>query len=251
MSGNETTFPGDWKALKKHLQDHKTDLLLLPELPFSRWIAAERHVTHAEKLESIENHERWREQMHELEVKQIVYSKPVLDGDRFFNTATIYEKGKGDSKIHSKCYFPDEPFFWEESWYNAEEPRDFAVLDTGEIKIGVLLCSEMWFTEHARSYARQGVDILLCPRATGSASRDKWIRCGQTLAVISGAYCLSSNRSGVSENDFEWAGSGWIAEPISGNLLGVTSAAEKFITREIDIEMSRKAKFEYPLNVRE
>jgi N-carbamoylputrescine amidase len=108
----------------------------------------------------------------------------------------------------------------------------------------------MWFTEYARHYGKQGIDILLCPRASGMASVNQWIRCGQTLAIISGAYCLSSNRSGAGDHGFQWGGSGWIAEPVSGNLHGITTPREKFITMEIDIDKSRNAKKEYPLYVR-
>src|SRR6185312_6473618 len=147
------------------------------------------------------------------------------------------------------CFFPEEPHFWEETWYDADKDKTFEALDLGGVKIGVLLCTEMWFTQLARQYGKQGIDLLLCPRATGMASVNQWIRCGQTLSIISGAYCLSSNRSGRGDRDFQWGGNGWIARPMNGNLLGVTSADEKFITREIDISKSREAKTDYPLYV--
>jgi N-carbamoylputrescine amidase len=108
----------------------------------------------------------------------------------------------------------------------------------------------MWFMEYARQYAKKGIDILLCPRATGMASINRWIRCGQTLAILSGGYCLSSNRSGPGDDSFQWGGVGWIAEPIKGNLLSITTPKEKFVTLEIDLTKSRQAKNEYPLYVR-
>ena len=95
------------------------------------------------------------------------------------------------------------------------------------------------------------MDILLCPRATGSSSIEQWVRCGQTSSVISGAYCLSSNRSGVGEDNFEWGGTGWICQPMDGRLLGVTSDESPFLTIDIDMAKSKHAKNEYPLYVRE
>ncbi|MEP6947646.1 MAG: hypothetical protein ABI863_00165 [Ginsengibacter sp.] len=62
---------------------------------------------------------------------------------------------------------------------------------------------------------------------------------------------MSSNKSGQGDNDFQWGGNGWIAEPMNGNLLGITVPGEKFVTREIDISRSRNAKNEYPLYVKE
>lgn len=250
MSDNEDNFIVDWNELNTHLEENKPDLLLLPEMPFGKWIASEREVNSEAKRESAKKHEKWISKLERLNAGYIIYSRPIIAGDKFFNTAFVYEKGKGHSKIHSKSFFPEEYFFWEETWFDREEVTRFDLLEIAEIKIGVLLCTEMWFTEYARHYGKQGIDILLCPRATGMASVNQWIRCGQTLAIISGAYCLSSNRSGAGDHGFQWGGSGWIAEPVSGNLHGITTPREKFITMEIDIDKSRNAKKEYPLYVR-
>jgi predicted amidohydrolase len=233
LSDKEDDFIVDWNNLIIHLDQNKPDLLLLPEMPFSKWIA-----------------EEWITKMEQLNVRQIVYSRPIIVGDKFFNTAFLFEKGKGHFKIHTKSFFPEEPFFWEETWYDHEEVKTFELLTSDEIKIGVLLCTEMWFMEYARHYGREGIDILLCPRATGLNSVDQWIKCGQTLAVISGAYCMSSNKSGRGDGEFQFGGNGWIAEPMTGNLLGITSSHEKFLTSEIDISKSRKAKGAYPLYVK-
>jgi N-carbamoylputrescine amidase len=251
LSDNEVSFIEDWQNLKIHLKTFKPDLLLLPEMPFCKWIASEQKVDDTIRMLSIQKHERWIKEIEKLDVKYTVYSKPVMEGDKFFNTAFVYEAGFGHRKIHTKAFFPEEAHFWEETWYDREGVVSFEPLDLDGIKIGVLLCTEMWFTEHARNYGKQGVDILLCPRATGFESVSQWTRCGQTLSVISGAYCLSSNKSGQGDNDFKWGGAGWIIKPMNGNLVGTTSANEKFITKEIDLERSRAAKKEYPLYVKD
>jgi N-carbamoylputrescine amidase len=251
LSDNEDNFIDDWNKLIIHLDQNKPDLLLLPEMPFCKWIASEKKVNKVSMINSVEKHEKWILKMEQLNARQIVYSKPVIEHNKFFNTAFLFEKGTGHFKIHTKSFFPEEPHFWEETWYDREEVTTFEVLEIGENRIGVLLCTEMWFTEYARNYGKQGIDILLCPRATGVTSREQWVRCGQTLSIISGAYCLSSNKSGTGEDHFQWGGSGWIAEPMNGNLLGVTEPNEKFVTREIDISRSREAKNGYPLYVKD
>ena len=119
--------------------------------------------------------------MEQLNAKQIVYSKPVIAGDKFFNTAFVYEKDRGHFKIHTKSFFPEEPHFWEETWYDHEEGKTFELLEIGEIKIGVLLCTEMWFTEYARQYGKAGNRHSIVPRATEMSSVNQWIRCGQTI----------------------------------------------------------------------
>jgi predicted amidohydrolase len=251
LSDDEDMFLADWNELKHHVSQEKPDLVLLPELPFSRWIAQEKMVSTASRDLCVAKHEEWMVEIGRLQTQRVVYSKPVLRDGKLFNTAFLYERGVGHRKIHSKSRFPEEPDFWEETWFDREPAEAFELIESQGAKIGVLLCTEMWFTELAREYGKQGMDILLCPRATQSASVDKWIRCGQTLSVISGAYCLSSNRSGDGERGVKWGGNGWIAEPVTGDLVALTNSKKKVVTRKIDLGKCRNAKALYPQYVRE
>ncbi len=249
MNDAESEFAKDWEILKKHLTENDSDLLLLPEMPFCEWIASEIPVNDSKKHEAAEKHELWNLRFDELPVSKIVYSKPVLKDNLYHNTAFIWQKGIGEQPIHSKQYFPEEEHFWEASWYDADA-KGFSLLNIDGLRIGILLCTEIWFTQHARVYGEQGIDLLLCPRATGKTSVDQWVRCGQTLAVISGAYCLSSNRTGHGKNNFEWGGTGWVAQPMDGELLSTTTKSNKFVTVEINLPLTKEAKKEYPLYVK-
>jgi len=249
LSDNENAFQQDWEALKTHLYQNNSDLLLLPEMPFCRWIAFELPVRESLKVEAVEKHEQWLTKLDELGVDKVVYSKPVIANGRYHNTAFIWQKGIGHQPIHAKQYFPEEEHFWEASWYDADK-EGFSLCEIEGMKIGVLLCTEVWFTQHARTYGEEGIDLLLCPRATGESSVSQWVRCGQTLSVISGAYCLSSNRTGVGAHNFMWGGKGWVAQPMDGELLGTTNSNEKFVTVAINLDKTKEAKKEYPLYVK-
>ncbi len=113
-----------------------------------------------------------------------------------------------------------------------------------------MICSDLWFAEHARGYARQGVHILANPRATERSSVDKWIAGGRAIAVMSGAFCLSSNRAGAGQGGVEFGGGGWVIDP-NGNLLGLTTDAQPFVTVEIDPALAEAAKKTYPRDVKE
>jgi predicted amidohydrolase len=250
MSDDEMQFQADWAALTAHCEEHRPKLVLLPELPFSKWIASSLSVGISEKMESLRKYDLWDDRLHELDAQYVVYSRPVVEDAKYFNTAFLFEKGKGHVALHTKGLFPEEEHFYEQSCYAAPK-KEYCAFDTGEFKIGVLLCTEMWFTDKARIYGKQGVDLLLCPRATGISSVPQWTRLGQTLAVISGAYCLSANKSGFDEvNQFQWGGNGWVAAPGNGELLG-TTGEHGFLTVDIDLEKAKLAKSEYPLYVRE
>ena len=248
LPNKEKAFKKAWEKLIIHLEQAQSDFVLLNEMPFAAWVADEKVLQKDKQLAVVQKHETWLEKISELNTKIVAYSKPVFNGDKFHNTAFVWSKESGHVKVHSKHFFPEEAGFWEESWFDKAEP-DFQVVSIGGLKVGFLLCTEIWFTEYARKYAAAGIDLLLIPRATGKSSIKQWLRCGQTLAIISGAYCLSSNRSGQGNADFQWGGTGWIAQPMDGELLGKTSTRNPFLTLEIDLEQTKLAKLDYPINV--
>lgn len=248
LSNDRSEFLEDWRELQIYLTQNKTDLLLLPEMPFYSWFVNQKEVSIKVQQESVEQHLFWMKEVEKLEAKYIIYSAPEIVGTKFYNTAFVFQRGKGHRRIHTKAFFPEEDHFWEESWFDKEDNISFDAVQLDELKIGVLMCTELWFTEKARQYGKQDVDVLLCPRATGKSSVDQWLTIGRASAIISGTYCLSSNRSGWGE-DFDWGGAGWIIEPVTGNLLESTTPERKFATHCIDVKRSVQAKKEYPLYV--
>ena len=155
------------------------------------------------------------------------------------------------SPLHEKYYLPDEPGYWEATWYERGS-KQFDVARSLGARIGVQICTEMWFFEWARHYAKSRVDMLCIPRATPNGSTEKWLAGGQTAAVCSGAYCLSSNlwAPQVLGSDVDLGGLGWVIDP-EGNVLATTSEAKPFVTVEIDLSISKEAKATYPRYVAE
>lgn len=238
-----------WEGLAAHCRHERSDLVVLPELGFSPWLAATAEVDQRRWEASVEVHDRWLGRLDELGARVVVGSRPVVEDGRNFNEAFVWSAA-GVAPAHRKRFLPDEPGFHEARWYE-RGPGEFLPVDTDVAKVGFLLCTEMWFTEHARAYARAGVDVLAAPRGVGLHSLDKWLAGGRAAAVMSGAFCVSSNRGGEDERGFAWAGGGWIIEPEEGEVLGVTSDDEPFLTRDVDLDVARNAKTTYPRYVLE
>lgn len=250
LSNDIKQFEKEWEELKVHCKLNKSELILLPEMPFYSWIAHQPEINNTQKIAAVQAHEKWLQRIEELGDAIVAYSKPIIEGDKFYNTAFIWTKETGHQKVHTKYFFPEEEGFYEETWFD-RTPKNFQLIEIKGIKIGFLLCTELWFTQYTRAYGLEGMDILFCPRASGKSSIDQWIRCGQTSSVIGGAYCLSSNRSGIGADNFNWGGTGWICQPMDGTLLGVTSNDSPFLTIDIDLAKSKQAKKEYPIYVKE
>jgi N-carbamoylputrescine amidase len=240
----------DWDRLVAHVGQEGSDLVLLPEMPFYPWVAWTRQFDPAVWLASVKAHDAWMQRLTELAPAVVLGSRPVIRGGRHLNEGFLWEAGAGYRAVHAKYYLPDEPGFWEASWYERGD-SEFIATQCGEVKVGYMICTEIWFAEHARSYGKEGAHLLLCPRGTPMSSADKWVAGGRTAAVVSGAYCLSSNRGGVDAQGMEWAGTGWIVEPEEGEVLGLTSVEQPFLTREIDLKVADRAKETYPRYVLE
>jgi len=246
---DQSVFEQAMADLADHVRAEKSQFLLLPEMPFSSWMAYEKTVDPEVWAAAVDTHTEWISRLGSFGVDLIVGSKPVLQEGHAHNDAFILSNDS-EQFLHRKYYLPNEGGFWEATWYERASSPDFNSVKSAEnVVVGAMICSDIWFGEHARSYARQGVHLLVNPRATGSGSLEKWLAGGQAAAVMSGAYCLSSNRYGPGQG-FDWGGMGWIIDP-DGEVLARTSAEQPFVTMDLDLSVAEKAKSSYPRDVRE
>jgi len=234
-----------WNDLVSHVAEQRSDLVLLPEMPFHRWLAHSREGDAGEWVEAVNAHERWMQRLDELSPALVVGTRPVVSAGERLNAGYIKPPEGVVRDVHYKYHLPDEPGFWEGSWYRRGD-GDFSVVDTGRGRLGFLICTELWFNHHARDYAARGIQILVCPRATPASYPDKWVAGGRAAAVVSGAFCLSSNLGGETAQGGAYAGKGWVMEPDEGEILGLTSREAPFVSVEIDLDAADAAKRSYP-----
>jgi N-carbamoylputrescine amidase len=245
LKNGADTIEEEWRKLVDHIGAEASDLVVLPEMPFAPWVAHSRGVDTEVWNAAVEMHDRWISRFSALSPATVAGSRPVIRNGRRLNEAFLWDGKKGYRAVHHKYYLPDDEGWWEASWYERGE-KEFTAVQTPWARIGFLLCTELWFNEHARGYGRQGAELLICPRANGSFSTDKWIAGGRTAAVVSGAWCLSSNFSPTEDDGMKWGGSGWVIEPEDGRVLGVTSQERPFLTLDIDLGAAHAAKKTYP-----
>jgi N-carbamoylputrescine amidase len=245
LPNESSALENAWKQLVDHVQTQGSELILLPEMPFYRWLAHTRDVDADQWEQAVKAHETWITRLSDLAPATVISTRPIAINGVHQNTGYIWEPGGEAETVHTKYYLPDEAEFWEASWYERGD-GDFSLADTSKGKIGFLICTEIWFNHHARNYGKQGMQILACPRATPRRTAPKWIAGGQAAAVVSGAYCLSSNLGGTTPEGGDYAGVGWIIEPDEGKVLGLTSPEQPFLTLDIDLAEADKAKETYP-----
>ena len=236
-----------WSAVRNAIDAAHPDILVTNEMPFGGWLARSGTLDADAARQSIQAHERGVHALAALDLAAVISSRPVWAGDKLLNEAYALERGRS-SVLHRKQMFPDEPGWYEASWFKAGD-GGFAVHEVAGVRTGVLLCTELMFNEQARRYGRAGAELIVVPRATGR-SQEQWFTAGAMAAIVSGAYVVSSNRSGHPSGGPEFGGCGFAFAP-DGTLLAMTSDDNPLLTIELDVGLSRRQKSEYPCYVRE
>jgi N-carbamoylputrescine amidase len=242
-----STEDPQWVGLRDSVTAVRPDILVTNELPFGSWLAEGAVFSEDEVHRSFRAHEKGLEGLIELGLPAVISSRPVWNGRRLANEAFVLENGVVRPS-HRKQYFPNEPGWFEREWY-AGDRSGFVVTEVVGIKVGLLLCTEAMFNERARAYGKQKASLIVIPRASG-VNLESWKIAGAMAALVSGAYVVSSNRSGRSKGGTQFGGGGFAYAP-QGRLLAMTSSAHPLGTLELDPNESASAQKDYPCYVPE
>lgn len=244
LDDDRRRFEDDWERLGRHVRRNGTEMVLLPEMPFSRWFCSRPHYDPKIWKEAVDEHRRWMGRLQELGAPVVMGSRPVDVGGKRLNRGFVWSKGGRVRDVHVKGYLPNEEGYYEATWYQ-RGGREFDAFGALGAKAGMMICSDIWAMQHARTYAKAGAHIVVVPHAAPRASIPRWLEAGAVVAMLSGAFCIASNRAGRG-GGVEFGGTGgWVINP-EGRLLGRTSHRRPFVTVDIDLSEADKAKATYP-----
>jgi N-carbamoylputrescine amidase len=236
-----------WRDLKDEVIAARPDILVSNELPFGDWLAEGAVFSEEAAHRSLRVHENGLKGLIDLNLPAVISSRPVWNGKRLANEAFVLENGVV-RPLHRKQYFPNESGWFESEWYSGDE-SGFDVAEVLGLKVGVLLCTEAMFNERARAYGRQEASLIVLPRASG-VNTESWKIAGAMASLVSGAYVVSSNRSGRSRGGTQFGGGGFAYAP-QGQLLALTTSTDRVRTVDLDPTIVTSAQRDYPCYVPE
>jgi predicted amidohydrolase len=237
-----------WEEITRQFIDARNDILITNEMPFGFWQPTRRPFDVHAAREWAAVHERALDTLSRLPVAAVISSRPVFTDNRLVNEAFVLTEGRYDF-IHQKHYFPSEPGWEEESWFEVQRPG-FDAVKIGGIKVGVLICTELMFVDKARHLGKAGADLIAVPRATGVDHR-MWKTAASMAGIASGACIVSSNRVGNRPGSNLVFGGGGFTVDSDGFEIAVTSAEQPAITLDIDTTFTAASKSRYPVYVKE
>jgi N-carbamoylputrescine amidase len=219
-------------------------LVLLPEFAFVEPVWEAEAYDPRRWAAALEQSDTGLELLPQLGAAYVVGARPVSIDGRPFNEGFIWSGAGGLTPLRRKFFLPDDPGNWEARWFDRGDPA-FPAFCAGSLTFGLNICTELWALETYSAYAEQSVQVILSPRATGAATRAKWLSAGVVAAVRSGAFSVSSNRV---DPTGACGGAAWIVSP-TGHVLASTTRSAPFATIDIDLTASAAAHHGYPCNV--
>ena len=185
VNRDREAFEAAWSALAAHVVESDSELLLLPEMPFSRWLAAQPTVDAPRWAASVRAHEQRLTELPPLGAATLCSTRPVgtAAGQRFQQSVVRTPGGAFLQPTHRKCLLPEEPGWHESRWYQPwrhGQVETFEAPDGRRLPLGTLLfeadgigrfaveiCEDGWRgIRPASVYALAGAEIVGNPSAS-------------------------------------------------------------------------------------
>ena len=245
LHNGREAFAADWDRLVSHVKAQRSDLVLLPEMPFFPWFPTPREFDAGIWRAAVAAHDTWEKRLSELTPAVALGTRPADFGALRYSAGFVWNEDEGITEtIHVKCCLSNEDGFWETTWYQKAVP-DFESATVGAVRVGMLIGLELWIADAASTYGGDKVHLIAIPRmdrsvdaAECAAANEEWLAGGRTAALESGAFCVSSSRGG---HNNAVGGTGWIMAP-DGRVLARTSGEEPFVTAEVDLARVRPSR---------
>lgn len=237
LHNGRAAFATDWNHLVEHVRAQRSELVLLPEMPFYPWFPTPRQFDATVWREALVAHDTWEKRLSELTPAVALGTRPVDFGNLRYNAGFMWNEEEAITEtIHVKSCLSNEEGAWETTWYERAVP-DFESVKIGAARVGMLIGLELWMSDQARFYGEDGVHIIAIPRVDRSGdaemevANNEWLEGCRTAATAAGTYCISSSRGGRGNSA---GGAGWVIAP-DGQVLATTSRDQPFASVDVDL----------------
>ena len=114
LGHNWTTTEDTWTLLREHLYAEDSELLLLPEMPFYRWLSGDRQADVDQWRRAIAAHDQWINRFEQLPVAMVLGTRPTMIDGQHHNEGFIWHHRLGsDSRkfFHAPNLVRDSTLF--------------------------------------------------------------------------------------------------------------------------------------------
>ncbi len=164
------------------------------------------------------------------------------EGERFYNTAPVFDRSGRLIGRYRKTHIPHDEDFYEQSYFKGGD-TGFQVYPTDQGRIGVMICYDQWYPEAARVNALLGAEMVFYPTAIGKVKdieqwegdwQQAWENVMRGHAIANGMVVAACNRVGVEDKMEFWGGS-FVIDAF-GKTLARGSDREEVVLATVDLE---------------
>ncbi|XP_028405490.1 omega-amidase NIT2-like isoform X2 [Dendronephthya gigantea] len=188
----------------------------------------------------------------ELNVFIVGGSIPEKDGEKYFNTSTVFSPAGEMVAKHRKVHLfdidiPGKITFCESEVLHAG--NNLTTFDTPYCKVGLGICYDIRFSEMAQLYAKQGCKLLLYPGAfnmtTGPAHWELLVR---SRALNNQVYCAGISPARDTNASYVAWGHTTVANPW-GKVIAECEHQEAVVYSDIDLNYLEEVRLQVPITL--
>lgn len=90
---------------------------------------------------------------------------PQTAGAIVYNAASVLRDGRIE-QTYRKRELPNYAVFDERRWFSVDPDNENCVFDVGGVRVGLLICEDLWFAEPLAATAQAGAEIVVAPNAS-------------------------------------------------------------------------------------
>ena len=177
--------------IEKTVKTTDADLFIFPELFLIGYDIVDNHRRQASSVD-----ENILEELRKISIQNecdIIVGAPFLDNSTLYNSLLFFTKG-GRIERYDKIHLADfGPFTEKKEFTPGNNPL---MIESGDFKLGVSICYDIFFPEMFKYYALNGADGLICISASPRGSKLPFQAVLPARAVENTCYVLYVNNTG-------------------------------------------------------
>lgn len=229
------------KWVEKEVRNSKPDLIVLPEMWTTSYTLEDIHI-YAD--------ENGRETLLFLQTLAKIYNLNIIGGSfankvdgKIYNTAAVINR-KGEvvyqyDKVHLVPML-NEPK------YLAGGQKVPEIFELDGIKMGVIICYDLRFSEIIRPLALEGAEVLFIVAEWPLARLNHWTNIQITRAIENQMFVVSCNNVGT-YNGVTFGGNSMVVNPWGDTLMQGSETAEESLSISINVEETLDVRNKVPV----
>lgn len=218
-------------VLESVVSKSDADLIIFPELFISGYLPRDQvsSIAEAEDGPTVSKISQVCSDSSKSVIFGIPLRHPQVNG-QITNSAVVIDS-RGNASRYDKTYLPTFGPFEEALYFS--EGRSANLAEVSGVKIGVMICYDIFFPELSKLLALRGADLLVCISASPTATVDNFMRLLPARAIENASYFAYINSVGT-HLDLVFGGMSRLLNPRGEIIASAGPLEEQTVTGEFD-----------------